>query len=76
MNPYQFHYHIRWSRLTTLDYEAINTRAAAEASAEQSVLKGETYTLEEHDETCSRCEYVRRLKSLRGTAERGHPAAD
>jgi hypothetical protein len=55
MDPYQFHYHIRWSRLTTLGYEAFNTRAAAEASAEQSVLQGETYAIEEHEETCSRC---------------------
>ena len=67
MDPYQFHYHIRWSRLTTLDYEAFNTRAAAEASAEQSVLQGETYTIEEHEETCF---------TMRGTAERRHPAAD
>jgi hypothetical protein len=37
------------------DYEAFNTRAAAEASAEQSALQGETYTIEEHEETCSRC---------------------
>ena len=58
MDPYQFHYHIRWSRLTALDYEAFNTRAAAEASAEQSVLQGETYTIEEHDKTCSRCVYA------------------
>ena len=46
MDPYQFHYHIRWSRLATLGYEAFNTRAAAEAGAEQSVLQGETYTID------------------------------
>ena len=49
------HYHIRWSTKEVLDWAAFPTRAEAEASAAQLVRRGETYTIEERDDTCPRC---------------------
>jgi len=57
------HYHIRWSRVVPLNWECFSTRAEAEASAEQSVLQGETYTIEEHGEECQRCKDAEKGKS-------------
>jgi hypothetical protein len=61
------HYHIRWSGRTALDWECFNTRAEAEASAKQLTRLGETYTIEEHGEACSRCRDARELKSAPGS---------
>jgi hypothetical protein len=49
------HYHIHWTGKDTLDWESFNSRAAAEASAKNLVRIGETYTIEERDESCPRC---------------------
>jgi hypothetical protein len=61
------HYHIRWSGNVPLDWECFNTYANAEASAKQLLRQGETYTVEEHDETCPRCRAAMEAKSMRGT---------
>jgi hypothetical protein len=58
------HYHIRWSEkivsnwkcFSALDWEAFTSRAEAEASARQLVRQNETYTIEEHDGNCPRCQ--------------------
>ena len=49
------HYHIRWSGKELLDWQRFSTPEEAKARARQLVRQGETYTIEEHDETCSRC---------------------
>jgi hypothetical protein len=49
------HYHIHWSGKTTLDYEPFATGAEAEESAKQLARPGETFTIEEHGETCPQC---------------------
>jgi hypothetical protein len=50
------HYHIRWSGKALLDWQSFSTPEEAKASARQLVRQGETYIIEEHDETCSRCQ--------------------
>lgn len=57
------HYHIRWSGNVPLDWERFDTPAEAEARAKQLLRHGETYVIEEHDETCLRCQTARDLKS-------------
>jgi hypothetical protein len=49
------HYHIHWSGKPTLDWERFDTTADAEANARKLMLPGETYTIEEHGESCPRC---------------------
>ena len=49
------HYHIRWSGRAELDWECFATSADAQESAEQLVQSDETYTVEEHNESCPRC---------------------
>ena len=49
------HYHIRWSGKDSLDWERFPSRPDAEVQARQLVRPGETYTIEEHGETCPRC---------------------
>ena len=61
------HYHIRWSGNVPLDWERFSTAAEAEASAKQLLRRGETYTVEEHDETCPRCRAARDAKSIHAT---------
>ena len=58
------HYHIRWSVKVLLDWQRFNTPEEAKASARQLVRRGETYIIEEHDETCPRCEAPINVKSL------------
>ena len=59
------HYHIRWSSKEVLDWEAFDTRVEVEASAKQLVRPGETYSIEEQDETCPRCRTAMETKSMR-----------
>jgi hypothetical protein len=61
------HYHIRWSGNLPLDWECFSTSSEAEASARQLLRQGETYIIEEHDETCARCRAAMNLKSMHGT---------
>jgi len=49
------HFHIRWSKTASLDWEPFDTQEEAEASAKQLVLPGETYTIEKFDGACPRC---------------------
>ena len=49
------HFHIRWSSASTLDWEAFPTLEAAQLQAEQLVRVGETYTIEQADGECPRC---------------------
>jgi hypothetical protein len=61
------HYHIRWSDKTTLNYECFDTRADAEAGAKELVRRGETYTIEEHDGGCPRCQDMLKTKLSNGS---------
>ena len=58
------HYHIRWSRKALLDWQSFSTPEEAKASARQLVRQGETYTIEEHDERCARCQAAMNVKSM------------
>jgi hypothetical protein len=58
------HYHIRWSGRAVLDWQCFSTHEDAKASARQLVRQGETYTIEEHDETCQRCDAAMKAKSM------------
>lgn len=58
------HYHIRWSG-KPLDWEAFSTRVDAETSAKQLVRPSETYTVEEHNGACPRCQDAMKAKSAR-----------
>jgi hypothetical protein len=49
------HYHIRWPGSAALDPERFETRAEAEAEARQLAYPGESYTIEERDDTCAWC---------------------
>jgi hypothetical protein len=57
------HYHIRWSTKEVLDWEAFESRAEAEAAAQQLVQPDETYTIIERDESCPRCRKAFKLKT-------------
>ena len=61
------HYHIRWAQIPLLDWESFNTRVEAEAAAQILARPGETYTIEEYDETCPRCRAAMNVKSMHGT---------
>jgi hypothetical protein len=67
----QFHYHIRWSRKAALDWESFGTQEEAEAAAGQLMCPGETYTIEEHDETCQRCRDAMKVKSSQASKQTG-----
>jgi len=58
------HYHIRWSGKALLDWQRFSTPEEAQASARQLVLFGETYMIEEHGETCPRCEAAMNVQSI------------
>jgi hypothetical protein len=62
------HYHIRWHGKALLDWERFSTHEDATARAKQLAHPGEGYALEEHDETCPRCQEVMKPKSARGTS--------
>lgn len=48
------HFHVRWSD-STLDWKAFETSEEARTHAEELVLSGETYVIEEFDPTFPRC---------------------
>jgi hypothetical protein len=50
-----YHWHIRWSRQTPLDFEPFGSPQEADFCARQMVLPGETYTIEKCDRDCVRC---------------------
>jgi hypothetical protein len=54
------HYHIRWSN-SKLDWEAFPTSEEAQASAEQLLMRGESYVIEQVDGDCPRCSSLHNL---------------
>jgi hypothetical protein len=62
------HYHIHWTR-KTLDWERFDTSADAEASARKLALPGETFTVEEHSESCPQCMKFMKMVSGRDSNE-------
>jgi hypothetical protein len=65
------HYHILWSEKAELDWERHDSRAKAEASAKLLVRRGETYAIEEFEESCPRC---RAIKGKPAHGEKSEPA--
>ena len=63
------HYHIRWAGRATLDWERFGMHEEAAARAKQLARPSETYTIEEHDGTCSRCQDAMTLKTSHGTSK-------
>jgi len=63
MDRYETHYHIRWSRVVALDWECFSTFDEAETRAKELVRRDETYTIEERDEACPRCQAAMNLKT-------------
>ena len=61
------HYHIRWSGKALLDWQCFSTPEEAKSSARQLVRLGETYVIEEQDETCSRCQAAMNANFLHGS---------
>jgi hypothetical protein len=49
------HHHIHWSGKDSLDWESFGSRTDAETRAGQLMRPGETYTIEERDESCPLC---------------------
>ena len=50
-NNGRIHYHIHWSGKAALDWERFATKADAEKSARQLALPGESFVVEEHDDS-------------------------
>lgn len=59
------HFHVRWSD-STLDWKAFETSEEARTHAEELVLSGETYVIEEFDHACPRCRGELRYRRLPG----------
>lgn len=57
VRPTRFHFHIRWSTSTVLDWQAFQGREEAEACAKDLVGPDETFTIEMCDENCTRCNW-------------------
>jgi len=53
--PPKTHFHIRWSRTASLDWERFATRAEATLRALELARHGEKFTIEESEAKCSRC---------------------
>jgi hypothetical protein len=51
----KIHFHIRWTGVKRLDWEAFSTRDQADIRAKEFVRQDETYSLEMFDESCPRC---------------------
>ena len=59
---HNFHYHIRWSGDTRVDWDRFTTAEEAKCCADQMVRSGEDYAVEKFDDDCVRCEELRRSK--------------
>ena len=64
------HYHINWSDRATLDWERFRTHEDAAARAKQLAHPSETYTIEEYDRTCPRCQQGMKPKSASHISKR------
>ena len=62
------HYHICWSSKSTLDWEAFPSYEEAQAQAEQLVLLGESYVIEQVDGDCPQCSSLLTLPTVRSTS--------
>jgi hypothetical protein len=53
------HFHIRWSQAMAMNWERYSSweEAEADARAKQQAHPGETYTIEELGEGCTRCQF-------------------
>jgi hypothetical protein len=49
------HYHIRWWPSGNLDWERFDSREDAHTRAYELASPGETYSLEEFQQNCTRC---------------------
>jgi hypothetical protein len=54
------HYHIRWTN-SELDWEAFPTREEAKTEAERLKRMDESYTIEELNGDCQRCNNIKPL---------------
>ena len=63
------HYHIRWSGQNRLDWERFDSDADAVVAARQLKRLGETFTIEERDESCENCRASYILKTGRDLQE-------
>jgi hypothetical protein len=54
-NVADLHYHIRWTKISRLDWLPFGTRALAEKRAEQIARPNEKYTVDEYGADCPRC---------------------
>ncbi len=50
------HFHIRWKGSEAMDWEPFETREEAEEKARQLMRPGESYTIEELGDGCTRCQ--------------------
>jgi putative methionine-R-sulfoxide reductase with GAF domain len=50
-----YHWHIRWSRPSPLDFEPFGSPQEADSCAYQMVRPGESYSIEKFDRDCIRC---------------------
>jgi len=62
------HFHIRWSG-GELDYEQFGSRQAAVESAKRLVRFGETYSVEEFDDSCNICTEILHRTAKGSSAE-------
>ena len=60
--PEEIHFHIRWSSKDQLDWERFLTAGEARSAAAGWARPGETYVIEQADETCARCAQARKLQ--------------
>ena len=49
------HYHIRWSRDSSLDWKPFRTKREATRMAEKIKKPDESYVIAERDDECERC---------------------
>ena len=56
-----YHYHIRWSGNTPLDWDRFSTVEEAESAAAKLVRPGESYSVEKFDDDCVRCAQLKDL---------------
>ena len=50
------HFHIRVSGAEAMEWEPFHTREEAEDAARKRIRSGQTYTIEELGEGCTRCQ--------------------
>ncbi len=56
----KIHFHMRWGSDKRLDWEPFRTRYEAEVRAKELQLAGESFSIAELDDLCTRCAPFRR----------------